>query len=651
MARKRAPGLIKSLAAAAALLSDERRFLDMRLEFRNHAGDVLLSAGGRWDFLTRAWAQASDGPEVWTPQDGWGKNIVLRRQDFAAAGRLCPAHVVVVEPSQEEYTCAFGDYLYALYHDLPRPTALDLLAGNRRGGKTWIMVACVIAAALALPWRRDKDGLLKPFVGWLIVPSYPEQREIHEDLLAVLRERDGAPALPAGEEARESLDVVATGIQKTLPRQWFTYRPNPNNCYVFRHGAELYLKSAKLADSLKQGRVSVIGVNEAQKIEGDAVIHAMGNNIDDGGLTILAANPPRSHRGQWLLDLKQRWDENYFIDPEDGQQVMRMFRIKPEKNTRINQPSRRKFAMVAEVINPRLARADADAEWDAIYDLAYLKWVNKTYPDGNIIDEIPPAWQDVTREVIGAMGLREYRRHPSQFTEFAGLDFNKYPWMAAAKLRAFRDHERTDPRTGKPVVVYVVIDEARTDPDLGMFATEEEFSDELMEGLPDGYGWSPQQVLIVADASGQWQNSQERKKGGVEAGHSSFDLFEGAGWEIHAPTTIKMKRKDGGVGRRTWYRPPRVLESQDKVNELLAFLRLLVLRRCGHVCEAFKKCAANERTGKTDDRLFSHITDAVRYAVWRAEAGINPKKGAPPPIGPRRRSAGASLVGGKNWMG
>ena len=30
--------------------------------------------------------------------------------------------------------------------------ALDLLAGNRRGGKTWIAVACVIAAGIACGW-------------------------------------------------------------------------------------------------------------------------------------------------------------------------------------------------------------------------------------------------------------------------------------------------------------------------------------------------------------------------------------------------------------------------------------------------------------------------------------------------------------------
>ena len=66
--------------------------------------------------------------------------------------------------------------------DLPRPAFVDVLAGKRRGGKTWVKVACVVLAAVAVPQRRHPDGLIRAFVGWLVVPSYPEQREMHEDL-------------------------------------------------------------------------------------------------------------------------------------------------------------------------------------------------------------------------------------------------------------------------------------------------------------------------------------------------------------------------------------------------------------------------------------------------------------------------------------
>lgn len=670
MARRRANGLFRDLAQAEALLSNERRFVDMRLEFRAQDGTPLLSAGGRWDLLLGCWA--APAVEVWTPEEGWAREVVLRQADLAArpagAPPLCPAHVVTVEPSQVEYLLAFGEYLYALLNDLPRPSMLDILAGNRRGGKTWIMVACVIAAALACPRRRQPDGLVSPLVAWLVVPSYPEQREVHEDLAAVLQEREQRRVLPqlAGrQELREALEVLADGFQRALPSTWYQYRPNPNNCYVFRHGAELYLKSANTPDSLKQGRVDICGINEMQKIEGDAVIHCLGNAIDVGGLGIGAANPPRKVRGQYLLDLKQRWEEGFFVDEEDGQKVVRFFFIDPSKNTRINQPARRKFQMIAQVINPKLARADAEAEWDAIYDLAYLHWCNKKYnpakppeESGNILEAVPAGWQDVTREVIGAMQLREYRRHPGTFSEFGGIDFNKYPWMAAVKLKAYRDPSRCDEkRWPRGMIVYVINDEARTDPDLGMFAVEEEFADELQQPSPDGRGWNTNDVVLIGDATGQWQNSKERKKGGVEAGHSSFDLFQSAGWELHAPTTIKMKRKDASKGNRIWYRPPRVIESLDKVNELLGARRLFVLERCTHTCEAFRKCSADGKTGKPDDPKYSHITDAARYAVWRAESGINPRKGTPgsssppPGRGVARRGAGASLTGGrKSWM-
>jgi hypothetical protein len=204
------------------------------------------------------------------------------------------AHVLTVESSQVEYVRAFGEWLKAYQRDLPRPAFVDVLAGKRRGGKTWVMVALILLAAVAVPYRLHKDGHRVNFIGWLVVPSYPEQRELHEDIMAVLaRRRDIA--------SREMLQVLGA-----IPEKWWTFRPHPTNGYMFVHGSQVYLKSANRPDSLKQGRVDVVGLNEGQKVDSEAPVHCAGNTIDGGGLLIMAANAPRRARGQWLKEVKYK---------------------------------------------------------------------------------------------------------------------------------------------------------------------------------------------------------------------------------------------------------------------------------------------------------------------------------------------------------
>lgn len=641
--------LKRELRLTLAMLADQSRYVDMRIEFRTHPdangrARRLLSAGGRWDTLLRCWAPAAAPPgqaEVWTPADGWGRTNVLREKDLEAlpANALCLAHVVTVEPSQEAYTIAFGEWLYAYANDLPRPAALDLLAGNRRGGKTWIAVACVVAAGIACPSRIDaRDGHRYPFVGWMVVPGYPEQREIHEDLRAVLAEKHRRL------EEKELRLVTRELDRLALPSEWFSYHPNPNNVYRFRHGAEIYLKSANHADSLKQGRVDIAMLNEAQKMDGDSTIHCLGNCIDGGGLVQLVANPPRKVRGQWLLDLYEAHDEKRTVIDGWGSSgaTMRCFFFNPDQNTRINQPARQAFKLLSSIINSKLANADAEGAWSQIGDKAYGKFV----PKENTLTEIPSHWQDVTPEVVGAMGLIQDelpRRPPRGYKHFAGADFNKYPWMAAGRLKSYRDPSRPTERRPRGEIIHVLIDDWRSDPESQDFTTERGFAEELQEAVPDGAGWDPEDTVFIGDATSQWQNSDDRKKGGVEAGESGFDRMREKGWEIHAPTTIRAKERTRKGGSRTKtknYRPPRRIESVDLINQLCEQKRFYVLvgpdkKRCKHSVEALKKCdwAGAYGEGGKPTGLYAHMTDAIRYPIWRAESGINPaNKEGPAPL-------------------
>lgn len=600
---RRLGAMRRTAAEIDALTSDEGRYIDQRVEFRTHPFEenpitgacmicgggghgqrVLLSAGGRWDRLLRRFSEGQPSP-------------VLRECDLVEllpheVAALCPPHVFIVTDSQVDYVLAFGDWLWAFLHDKPRPTALDVLAGNRRGGKTFIMIACVLAAALACPITR-RGGKDIGFLGWFVVATYPEQREIHEDLAEVLRRRgDSGPD----------------------PSTWFTYRAK-DNLYTSIAGATLVLKSANDPESLKQGRVDIVGINESQKVDGDAAIHTAGNNIDLGGLTILAANPPRKVKGAWMLDIKAAWEKGRNRDPEDGQEVIRWFWINPEGNPHVSQAGRRKFKFLAAIINPKLGAADADNEWNQINDVVCPKWGYDL-----VLEEIPGNWENVTGEVIRAMGLRDYIRRPETFISFGGLDFNKSPHMAAVRWEAFRDPTARDPQK----VIFVAIAELTSNPESDKGHTEKEFIGELWER-----GWRPEEVFFIGDPSGQWQSSEHRKRGGVKQGHSSFDLFRSPteveingqvvqvpAWDIFAPTTWRLKES-------LWYAHPRKLESIDDMNELMRTRRLRVLSSCPALIEAFAKCSTKNH-GPNSEHW--HIFDAARYPIHRALNGIEPKK-------------------------
>jgi len=586
---------VRLLERLHALYDPSERFLPMRLEMRTASGRRLLSGGGIWDRRLRRWK---------TPRH----LTVLEEAELSDVDQalIGPAHILTIEESQIEYVKAFGVWLKAFLLDRPRPASVDVLAGKRRGGKTWVKVACVLLAALAVPERMHPDGFKVAFVGWLVVPSFPEQREMHEDIRAVLERRRDV-------ESRETLRAL-----RAIPESWWQYRPHPNNCYVFVHGSSVYLKSANRPDSLKQGRVDVIGLNEGQKCDSEAAVHCAGNTIDSGGLLIMAVNAPRKARGQYLRELKYAVEEGRAVNPDTGQTIVRWFTVEPDKNSRINQAARTNFRIFASIINPRLGRADADAEWNELLDVVFFAWKPHL-----VIKEIPPDWVNVTGEVITAMRLREYIRPPATYESFGGVDFNKWPWFAFVGFKAYRIPSRNN------VLVYVVDREFRNEQDRDRPMNERAVILELYKA-----GWRPEEICLIADPSGQWQNSESRQKGGVTAGHSSFDLFRSQTevvvdgqdltippWDMFAPTTWKLKDSKH-------YAHPRKVENLDECNELFAADRIFILEQCKHMVEACKRAPIDpHQRGCPDDlRALWHIVDAFRYPIHRAQSAMEPKK-------------------------
>ena len=227
---------------------------------------------------------------------------------------------MTVEASQVEYVQAFGQWLKSYKRNEPRPSFVDVLAGKRRGGKTWVMVALILAA-VAIPYRTHTDGQRVTFVGWLVVPSYPEQRELHEDILAVIRA--GPRTSGTSRRARWCLccgrSLKSGGITDRIQRTATCSRTG-RRCFKERQPTG-QPEAGPRGCRRTQRRAKVD--SEARSLRGQ---HNRRRRVaDHGGKRTTPA------RGQWLKEVKYACDDGRMVNPNTGQQVVRWFWVNPDK--------------------------------------------------------------------------------------------------------------------------------------------------------------------------------------------------------------------------------------------------------------------------------------------------------------------------------
>lgn len=519
-----------------AALGGEARYVDVALMLtRDKTDETLLYVGGQWDRLDRRFTDK-------TPE------------------RIS---IVPLEESQVEFTRWFEKFLADYRDGYPRDISLALVAGNRRGGKTFDTVLCTIAALIEVPFNVDGTAS----IGWMISKTYRQRDELEE--------------------------VVSSRIDSQL----YHHRKAPDHRYEFAHGAVLKNLSADDPDSLKQGRVDFLLLNEAQLMSPRAVKNGMYGTSDRGGLTVLAANPPDGPDGDWLRDLKDAIDE----DPEI-KSIAKFFNFDAAKNTKVDAPSRKKNAKLASKILPEGADGDADGTWRRWGDLACPGWNGRTLERGGLVGPAPDiGFSDATTSTL----RREFGR---SFDFAIGADFQRKP-QAAAILKIL-----TLPDVQGPV--YWFIDE------IGTKGTEIELSTELL-GIPHSYGQrsgETRAAMIIGDCSGSWQGSERI------AGRTSFNLLEHEGWYVVPAETIKGKASERP-------RNPPVAQRLGLLQRLMEARRIRVDPRCTWLVESFAKCQLRKtETGtRVPKGYLAHILDAASYAIWRLEPRLS--GGAPPKPG------------------
>ena len=502
------------------------RYVDTCLVLqRETTGETILVAGGVWDRIGRRYT--SERPRK-----------VRKLQ---------------VKESQVPFLQYFAGFLKSMRQGLPWDKALAMLIGDRRGGKTWAMVIAQFCFALEIP---EIGG--SPSIVWIVNPSYNET------------------------------DEPERIIAENIPDSWYQHSKTTGSPYMLANGSVIRIMSANDPEALRQGRVDLIGFNEAQKIDKDSMVNAVAGIADKGGLSLLAANPPRRLKGEWVKKLKDAVDLKNTLD-------VIYFELKSKDNSAINQKARRRVAGIVKIINPRASRADDDGDWLPIGDRAYPKW------NSRLIEQLPDIglhrYKDITEKITGNKTGVAYKF-------VMGADFQGRPHQAAAILKIIE---------GPNGPIYWFVDE------LIVEGTEVHLSDAAYENH-----YKPETAIWIPDASGQQQNAKHNFEQ-----DDSYTVLRQQRWNVEPPTEIM--RPD----RSKYSKNPDVDRRLGLMYIVMEQNRLRVNPACKWLIESFENCPLGEnRHGKRRPYgKYSHITDAADYPIWWLEPKPGQEISVDPSVG------------------
>jgi hypothetical protein len=200
-----------------AALAGPDRWKELRLDLTGPDGLPVLTAGGVRDDTLKCLLDPSE----------------QEAKDSA---------VVQLQESQLEFIGWYGDWLCDFREGIrgtpAREISVAMLAGDRRGGKTFAGDAAVLAASIDVPIAPGQNT---PLIAWIVSKTFGERFELEQWIL------------------------------NRIPGVWYRHRQAPEHEFQFVHGPTLRLLSADDPDGLKQGRVDICFINEPQKLQARAV--------------------------------------------------------------------------------------------------------------------------------------------------------------------------------------------------------------------------------------------------------------------------------------------------------------------------------------------------------------------------------------------
>lgn len=524
--------------------------VDMRLDIELH-GRLLLSCGGLWSRLTREYEGDADACRTrvvcrihpgqrraaeWFA--GWLAVHAGRRDDPPPDSEL--------QESEEINTDPF--YVYSA-----------LLAGGRRGGKTWFAAAACVAYAVQFPGS----------IIWAVSPSR------------------GKDDTKPDEIRRRMVDLINP--------EW-VQRQTVASGWELINGSEIKLKSAYVGadpDAIKEGEAHLVWLNESQKMVKRVYVVARGAISDKSGLVLCCANPPVEAKDQ-------QWVSDFAADTDAGRRASVHINFNPFDNPKVDR--RALLAMQAELDERSFQIEVLGMFMPAIDSVAY-NWLRreneKPMPLPSLVGgrQIPCSITgliDVTSEFL------ELEQEGEGITRLIGLDVQRIPYIGGPVYKFYAEPGK--PLTRDSVIAWIIDEEVFDGAD------EEEWCYSLHE-----HGYVPDRTLIVCDGTAEYQHSRRRNSDSPPphwAGRGSFDLIRGCGFNRIVPPSRRMRNKNPEI-------VDRIRAFTSMICNKLGVRRLFAdPDRAPRTCKAIHEWkAVNGKPSRSQD--VAHLGDGISYPLIR----------------------------------
>ncbi len=390
-----------------------------------------------------------------------------------------------------------------------------------------------------------------PLVAWLVSTNHPARVELDKELRSL------------------------------LPASWYIYREMPSvvspaHTYSLLNGAEITHRTADDPEELRVGRCDIALMNEAGKMAKLAFQNTLNAIADKGGFVLLTSNRPRRTKANWIALLAK---EQKKLGPKA---TFPFFELDPALNDAIRQDTRQRVLALLQQLDP-----DEADEGELLEVGSYV--YTPPFDDLVHVQAMPDVGlPDLTREVSRKIGGVE--------RDFlVGADFQGRPAMVASCWK----------------VVGRLPDQWHLWCVQSFFVEDSDEDGLIDELLAEEY--TPENSLIIGDASGQWQ------KGDHQSGPTSFRFFRSRRYVITG-----AQKKIGQSGQYSCN--PRPKEAAvGRVNNLLRLERAnthrgLMVSAAEHASTmaiSLRKCRAGRgRFGVVPKGDHSHLTDTATYVTW-----------------------------------
>lgn len=349
------------------------------------AGETLLASGGRWDRRQEDYTDEAEVALTFNLHPGQVQTVRWFRAWLCVhAGRRDTPPAISAEELEAALEQAAED---GHVEDAAPPRPDDevyaaMLAGGRRGGKTW--VACLLCAIYAVQFPNA--------IVWIVNPSDKKHDEVRRYMAAC------------------------------LATQWIAHE-NAQGWQLI-NGSAIMLKSAYAGadpDAIKEGEAHLVLLNEGQKQQERIYVVARGATIDSSGLVLVCANPPVQAKDQ-------SWVTEFALAAQRRKRDAIYHHFNPLDNSYIN---RRSLLALRREVDLRTFRIEVLGEFLASATAVAYNWERSIDGNERSAPLSDPAWRDVTTSFLREVGLGDH------YTDIAGMDFQVIPWMGGPVYRIY----------------------------------------------------------------------------------------------------------------------------------------------------------------------------------------------------------------------